>query len=106
MSKLEHKPGPWALQRGSLRDEIRAADGSTVCDWDHRGRSEAPSDADGRLLAAAPRLLEACEAVARAYASDQLYDKFPLPLVLAAIAEATETPSNESGGRDNDPVRP
>ncbi len=39
-------------------------------------------------LASEAKLLEACKAAVRAYDSHQLYDKFPKPLLEAAIADA------------------
>lgn len=56
--KPQHTPGPWSIERGSLYDAITCVDGD-ICTWDHRGRSDPPSTANARLLAAAPELLAA-----------------------------------------------
>jgi len=51
----------WTLKRDALRDEIIDAEGTTICDWDHRGRSQPPNEEDGKLMAAAPRILDALD---------------------------------------------
>lgn len=47
------KAGPWAYRYDDLRYKIITADGQTVCDWDVRGRSEEPGQAEGKFMAAA-----------------------------------------------------
>lgn len=57
MTEPKHTPG-WSYKPGAVYDEIMRADGTTVCDWDHRGRSYSPNDVDARLIAAAPETAE------------------------------------------------
>ena len=64
MSK--HTPAPWIMEfrpgHWERRWEISAFDGSCICvgdDWETSFRSE--GDANARLIAAAPELLEALE---------------------------------------------
>ena len=65
-----HTPGPWAVYRDGERRHIVAAGSvvdqpnSLVADWiadiepDATGHDEAQCEADARLIAAAPRMLE------------------------------------------------
>jgi len=61
-----HTPGPWKIDStvgGSLGDKVTASDGLTVCRTSLE-RSPEHREANARLIAAAPSLLEVCKAVA------------------------------------------
>ena len=63
MSKAKHTPGPWTLDKGRMvlgpcwTGELKA-----ICER-VRGGSPQQVDANARLIAAAPELLQACKAV-------------------------------------------
>lgn len=90
MSDSKHTPGPWA---------VTGPTGTTVCATTDRGRypvafaegvSLAQMDANAALIAAAPDLLAACEALYTAVAADlspKARDE-ALAAGLAAIAKA------------------
>ena len=69
MSKQKHTDGPWATKKGNhQRCQIYGPDGQWVANsWvvDVRDDSRLPAEANADLIAAAPELLEACEAIAR-----------------------------------------
>ncbi len=64
-------PGPWAFYKGKLRErfpviirEIHSSKGAVIVAWsgfDSASQSKAEIDANCRLIAAAPELLEACK---------------------------------------------
>lgn len=55
----KHTPGPWRL--GPSLGEVRDDDNNVLCDVYHD--SDEQAEADTRLIAAAPDLLAACEAL-------------------------------------------
>lgn len=61
--KASHTPGPWRVDatKGSM-SYVRAASGEAIasCSWKH-GQQDVPAIANARLIAAAPKLLEALE---------------------------------------------
>lgn len=62
MSAAKHTPGPWAYDQAG--GEVYYADGDVepvIAGIEQDGTSEEQADADGRLIAAAPDLLDACE---------------------------------------------
>ena len=62
--KVAHTPGPWTMRSGSIWGTSKDPDGEYICEpW---GRTHAETEANGRLIAAAPDLL----ALAKRYASD------------------------------------
>lgn len=69
----------WKYIKGSGSNEIvdvNLATGSNlICEWeiDHRGRSDSPSDENGRLMALAPGLLLLCQRVADLSPSDHAF---------------------------------
>lgn len=59
----KHTPGPWAVS--DVGEVVVCATGRTLCDvYSSPADDDAQADADARLIAAAPDLLAACEAVA------------------------------------------
>ncbi len=79
---MKHTPGPWKIER----IPIESKGGSNTCwkigpfhaciydDWRPReiGISEGENEANARLIAAAPELLEACNAARRFVAADSV----------------------------------
>jgi hypothetical protein len=59
---MSHTPGPWKIQRHTLADKEFSVGPATIAydDVDHDEQ-----DANAALIAAAPELLEACEAAIR-----------------------------------------
>lgn len=57
----KHSPGPWTFSDSVIDRAILSAKKAIVCDWDLRGRSGPPKQADAILMAAAPELLSALE---------------------------------------------
>ena len=86
----EHTPGPWHIESEPFN--VWDQHGCLVASCKRSWKELDVAAADARLIAAAPKLLAACEAVRSAYASHQLYDKCPLPLIEAAIASAKGEP--------------
>jgi hypothetical protein len=94
----EHTPGPWADDvTGDLSDRdgaIYSETSNTIVADNVYGRSEAEADANARLIAAAPDLLAACEALCEAVAGQSALLAIEGALVveyreaLAAIAKA------------------
>ena len=66
MSEHKHTPGPWALGKlGAYQHPIKSENNqliAAVSGWEESNPAEALANA--RLIAAAPELLGACEAVA------------------------------------------
>ena len=56
-----HTEGPWQLEEGDEAWEVRAPEGSIT--WDDHGGEVFRNRADAELIAAAPKLLAALEAV-------------------------------------------
>ncbi len=90
----KHTPGPWTQWAALSSDiyNIRYIDGdnsepvATIRHPVNMHQSEALANA--RLIAAAPELLEACEAVLSALNSHQAYDKDMRPLLRSVITKA------------------
>lgn len=85
MSEAKHTPGPWR-KSGVI---IKGANGEAVCflsqrNDDHR-KPDGELEANARLIAAAPKLLEALEVIVAAFDGD-IADA--LKAAQAAIAEA------------------
>lgn len=86
VSKVEHTPGPWRFVEGRLPLKVFAGKGelATVA------RSPGDGMSNGRLIAAAPDLLIACEAmVLAAKLNDPAMGGVAATLADAAIAKAT-----------------
>lgn len=81
----QHTPGPWQVQKEALpnRVGITATNGRFIT-WTMGGAPNSESEANARLIAAAPDLLEALEVICREFANGH-------PLIQqgrAAIAKA------------------
>lgn len=73
-TEVKHTPGPWSFKRkyGALSSFLITAKKVEVCELDHWGerqpdltaelKPEGEPEANARLIAAAPELLEACKA--------------------------------------------
>jgi hypothetical protein len=95
-----YSPGPWVVDIPPIgSDEIRTEDGYLICELPFGALGD-PEEANARLLAAAPDLLNACQLIV-AYDEDDQADgiKFmqayadALHAARAAITKATgETP--------------
>ena len=68
-----HTPGPWFLSRegGHIRYLVRPDAAANICKLHHTGMDPKESDANARLIAAAPELLEACRVCATALTKAQ-----------------------------------
>ena len=66
----EHTPGPWLVYDLLIMSEN--ADKTTICDVSHFGSNDNEDHANARLIATAPELLAACEALIRRYEYDHL----------------------------------
>ena len=105
MSANEHTPGPWTLEyveRGAF--QVIEADGAVICHrnfWPHNAER---SNANARLIAAAPDMLEALKTIGALLAGrtktikdDELWGAFSH--IIAAVAKAENTtPLNAEGG--------
>ncbi len=91
MSK--HTPGPWFCENGDNRWTIWDDEGmACICDV-HAGIEPDPSEANARLIAAAPDLLAACEALARSFDAVTYAAWTPeMHAAVAAIAKAKGEP--------------
>ena len=57
--KVAATPGPWTMRSGSIWGTSKDPDGEYICEpW---GRTHAETEANGRLIAAAPELLAALQ---------------------------------------------
>ena len=57
--KVGTTPGPWTMRSGSIWGTSKDPDGEYICEpW---GRTHAETEANGRLIAAAPELLAALQ---------------------------------------------
>jgi hypothetical protein len=92
-----HTPGPWNCNRASAAGrEIIVSEVSPVdvAVLSHRDKSQSEINANARLIAAAPELLEALQSMTSAY--QQHFDVMPVAwqtfdnIARAAIAKATE----------------
>jgi len=83
MSK--HTPGPWRYDYApGYCGELLAANGTTLAEF-----VTEPSEANARLIAAAPDLLEALETWLEQYSSEEYEDCPEVVQTRAAIAKAT-----------------
>ena len=89
-------PGPWNCNRSSASGyDIVCSENSPVdvCVISRRGKTTDEIDANARLIAAAPELLEACRWVEQAQRDGDYMTAFRA--VSAAIAKATKGDSND-----------
>ena len=99
MTQGKHTPGPWVNGHyDDINDEIviQTHEGEYVasidCDGAYEGKIAATIDANARLIAAAPDMLEAlqeCRAELEAYEADATGEGYKNPRLNAAIARAT-----------------
>ena len=80
----KHTPGPWR----ELHTCIDDSRGYQICHIDLHGKSEAERDANRRLIAAAPELLDALKDMLDYYGTASANVEF-LTKARAAIAKAT-----------------
>ena len=88
---MRHTPGPWAVNpTGDIGPWYVGTqdEGIADCDLGFCGAEE--FEANARLIAAAPDLLEACERLMRDYPDKS--NSTAIEAIRAAIAKATETP--------------
>lgn len=85
MSAFKGTPGPWAVNPVSAQVDAMPSL-LPVCQllWPTDQRSEAETEANARLIAAAPDLLEALR-----YAIEQVPELATVPGIASAIAKAT-----------------
>ena len=93
MKQTNHTPGPWDVipARGKMLPHLMGADHSRIALLDDCHAAENERQANARLIAAAPDLLEALENAANQIkALDEDYDQRSAYLdAMAAIAKAT-----------------
>lgn len=92
--KKEYTPAPWKTFISQYVTEVQDGNGLAVAAWtgfDDSRRTKKTHEANARLIAAAPELLEVCEAVLSALNSHQAYDKDMRPELRAVIAKAIGT---------------
>ena len=83
---MSHTPGPWRVDRY----DIMSPDGHMIATT--RGILElSHEEANARLIASAPDLLAACEAMLKAWDGDY-FDKYAVYPIRDAVAKASATP--------------
>ncbi len=101
MKQLKHTPGPWVVEKSATVFEIFSGDATTLVATSRRSllssKMDESAEANARLIAAAPELLEALKACADVLsvfvqdgtsAQDSVVDKI-LKQSIEAIAKAT-----------------
>lgn len=97
--KFQHTPGPWvAVIRGNNRLTVEAVSGELICcpslktlPWTADLTRRQMGDANGRLIAAAPELLEALTAIVFQVCQDKVLERDAcIAQARAAIAKATK----------------
>ena len=92
MSSKPHTPGPWCTDKQDVFTNDRRA----ICEMDPAWHDTEQGDADARLIAAAPELLEALEeakSIIRTWHGEEAWDIYDLASpemkrINAAIAKA------------------
>lgn len=96
----KHTPGPWHASPGG--ETVRDANEMQICYTESDYHSIEEQDANTRLIAAAPELLEACRLVEEAWAgTGEMSAAVDAVLLAVAKAEAKET---EGGAGDSLPI--
>jgi hypothetical protein len=94
MSQAKHTPGPWLTDRNNVHTgQIATIHHCLNNDWvevwtdkwAETGLGEAEQEANARLIAAAPELLEALQALL----AESVYESMATATARAAIAKAT-----------------
>jgi len=84
----KHTPGPWSINRYDTYDkDIVIREPGVRVDFDDVDQDE--QEANARLIAAAPELLEALNAMMDGYDESYTQDQPPNKAARAAIAKAT-----------------
>lgn len=83
VTKGSHTPGPWVVDGLT----VNSVPGGNICLL-NLARPEAATNANGRLIAAAPYLLEALQLVMDTYGFDSSTDSAIWKTAAAAIAKA------------------
>ena len=84
-----HAPGPWSIETKGSRHFIDGEEGLTVCYLDRRGvREPSEVEANARLIAAAPELLDALKALMSRDLDHRLHGFPELEKARAAIVKA------------------
>ena len=90
-----HTPGPWTFEGGNNENCEVQADGTTIdltrCDRNTGNHviSRDEMEANARLVAAAPILMDACQQIMHLYKKDGHLLNFNVDIVRIAIAKAT-----------------
>ena len=95
MTQGKHTPGPWVRDCWDILGNAKGNGGGTghVCEvsrpneGDEKYWEDGEADANARLIAAAPDMLEALQAVVSAYENGGMIE--PIFMARAAIARAT-----------------
>jgi len=92
-NEVRHTPGPWRVT-GSIHDPVTSDDGDIITGF-VRGPTAEIGDANARLIAAAPELLEALRSVqeflaagGRLHADALFDDESAIDMINKAIAKA------------------
>ena len=94
MSQAKHTPGPWLTDRNNVHTGQIATIHHCLNNnwvevwtdkWAETGLGEAEQEANARLIAAAPELLEALQALL----AESVYESMATATARAAIAKAT-----------------
>lgn len=93
MSELKHAPGPWEVKHGKYCMYVECAKGYPVTS---DGRPDV--EANLRLIAAAPELLEALEPFANLTVEGMPVDDATYPAFAARIAAARAAIAKATGG--------
>jgi hypothetical protein len=83
-----HTPGPWHVAKGGLGREIRADDGPFIASVYDSTFTYGERNANARLLAAAPDLLDACQAFVAALDNTKFDVFIGSPAELLRLADA------------------
>jgi hypothetical protein len=89
--RVGHTPGPWHTGEGKAATIVYTDIGFAICDAKvfHGRHGQGESNANARLLAAAPDLLEACETALENLSPLYCGDHLVITRLRAAIAKAT-----------------
>lgn len=87
MNELKVTPGPWGVFKGTM---IESKSGVFICDVLGHSTSQEEDEANANLIAAAPELLEALQAMLNKAYKQNWNDQYPdeIETAQAAIARA------------------
>lgn len=92
MSAHKHTPGPWCVEGVGIRALVRAGINGVIVAVRHR-LSAQEHEANARLIAAAPELLEAAMAFIAPFDGIEVVQDSDIAKARAAIAKATGEPA-------------